>query len=106
MLSDSWNPEKPQYVQLPLFELTTEEMLIAKVQQLSEKLDRQRKGQFGKIGRLEKRCNDLEERMMILERGLCLSQPDIIVPTPPKEYKRQYAHKEPVAGQYELAWAK
>lgn len=67
-----------QYVQLRLFPPTQEEILMARINQfetdIKEKLERQRKGQFGKIGRHEKRLNDLEERFGWMEKALCHSK--------------------------------
>lgn len=64
-----------QYVQLRLFPPTQEEILMARINQfetdIKEKLERQRKGQFGKIGRQEKRLNDLEERFGWMEKAVC-----------------------------------
>ncbi len=59
------------YVQLRLFPPTAEEVLIARVNELEQKLERQRKGQFAKIGRNDKLFRELEERVTIIERGLC-----------------------------------
>lgn len=64
-----------QYTQLRLFPPTTEEMLIARVNELEAKLERQRKGQFGKIGAVDKKCKDMLERLEIIERGICQQKP-------------------------------
>lgn len=68
----------PQYVQLRLFPPTEYEILLARVNELEEKvldkMDRQRKAQFGKIGRHDKRLADLETRFEWMERALCHSQ--------------------------------
>ena len=62
-------------IQLRLFPMTEYEILLARVNELEielkAKLERQRKGQFGKIGRNDKRMNDFEERLNIIERGIC-----------------------------------
>lgn len=60
-----------EYTQLRLFAPTQHEILLARVIELEAKLDRQRKGQFGKIGRVEKTCKELIERLEIIERGIC-----------------------------------
>lgn len=61
----------PSYTQLRLFPPTAEEILLARVVEIEEKLERQRKGQFGKIGRNEKRLKDLEERFGWIEKAIC-----------------------------------
>jgi hypothetical protein len=60
------------YTQLRLFAPTTEEILIARMNELEAKLERQRKGQFGNIGRALKQCKELQERLEIMEKGLCI----------------------------------
>lgn len=64
-----------QYSQLMLFPPTQEEILLARINQfetdMKDKLERQRKGQFGKIGRQEKRLTDLEERLGWIEKAVC-----------------------------------
>lgn len=64
-----------QYTQLRLFPPTKDEILMARITQfetdMKEKLERQRKGQFGKIGRHEKRLTDLEERFGWMEKAIC-----------------------------------
>lgn len=60
-----------EYTQLMLFPPTVQEILTARVNELEEKLERQRKGQFGKIGRSEKRLKDLEERFDWIEKAIC-----------------------------------
>jgi len=64
-----------QYTQLRLFPPTPEEILMSRINQfetdMKEKLERQRKGQFGKIGRQEKRLTDLEERFIWMEKAIC-----------------------------------
>jgi hypothetical protein len=61
----------PKYTQLRLFPPTGEEILLARVNELEQKLERQRKGQFGKIGRNEKRLRELEERFVWIEKAIC-----------------------------------
>ncbi len=63
-----------QYTQLRLFPPTDHEILLARVNELEEKLERQRKGQFGKIGRNDKRLADLEERFGWMEKAICHSE--------------------------------
>ncbi len=60
-----------QYIQLEFFPATPNEILLARVVELEQKLERQRKGQFGKIGRQEKRLSDLEERFKWMEKSVC-----------------------------------
>ncbi len=61
----------PTHTQLRLFPLTGEEILLARVNELEQKLERQRKGQFGKIGRTEKQLRELEERFVWIEKAIC-----------------------------------
>lgn len=63
-----------QYTQLRLFPPTNEEVLAARLNELEAKLDRQRKGQFGKIGAQEKRLRELEERFGWIEKSICQGQ--------------------------------
>jgi hypothetical protein len=60
-----------EFTQLRLFPPTPQEILTARLNEIEAKLERQRKGQFGKIGRSEKRLTELESRLEILERGIC-----------------------------------
>ena len=57
--------------QLRLFAETREEKLYREVKQLRDSLDRVRKGQYAKIGALQKKYDILYEDMEILKRGLC-----------------------------------
>lgn len=57
--------------QLMLFEETREEKLFKKVQELEEKLDRQRKGQFAKIGALAKMFEETKNDLEILKAAIC-----------------------------------
>jgi hypothetical protein len=57
--------------QLMLFPPTQEEILIARINEMEGKLDRQRKGQFAKIGALQKKYDELLADMEIIKRGLC-----------------------------------
>lgn len=63
------------YVQLRLFPLTPEEILLARVNELektlTEKLERQRKCQFGKIGRNDKKIDDVDQRLAWIEKWIC-----------------------------------
>lgn len=52
-------------------EETERKALAAFIKQLGDKLERQRKSQFAKIGENRKRIDDLEERLAILERNIC-----------------------------------
>ncbi len=57
--------------QLRLFPLTTEQILEARLTDFADKLDRQRKSQFAKIGSLQKKYDDLLADVEIIKRGLC-----------------------------------
>lgn len=57
--------------QLEFFPPTPHEILIARVNELEGKLERQRKGQFGKIGTLQKKYDELMADMEVIKRGLC-----------------------------------
>lgn len=66
--------------QMRLFPPTFEEILMnklnemeTKLQRLEEKLDRQRKGQFAKIGANDKAFREMDERVKVIEYGLCHS---------------------------------
>ncbi len=61
----------PQYSQLRLFPPTPEEILLARVNELEQKLERQRKAQFGKIGRNDKKLTDVDERLSWIEKWIC-----------------------------------
>lgn len=71
-------PKPGQMVQLRLFPLTEVEILTRRViqfeERMTEKLEAQRKGQFGKIGRNEKLLKEILERLEILEAGLCRNE--------------------------------
>jgi len=67
-----------QYTQLRLFPPTPQEILTARVNELEAKLERQRKGQFGRIGAALKQCRELEERLAIIEKGICKNTCEII----------------------------
>jgi predicted nuclease with TOPRIM domain len=83
MNDNAWPSDMPENwvnkeIQLRLFPMTEYEILLARVNELETelktKLEKQRKCQFGKIGKLEKRLTDLEERYEHIERGICQSQ--------------------------------
>jgi len=59
--------------QLDFFEQPETSILKAEIARLEDKLDRQRKSQFAKIGAQEKRITQLEEDMEILKRNICTS---------------------------------
>lgn len=71
-------PKPGQMVQLRLFPLTEVEILTRRViqfeQYITEKLEAQRKGQFGKIGRNDKLLKEILERLEILEAGICRNE--------------------------------
>lgn len=64
----------PTYTQLVLFPPSPNEILCDKMAELEQKLDRQRKSQFAKIGELQKKYDMLYEDMEILKRGICQSK--------------------------------
>lgn len=59
------------YIQLEMFEPSFETCMIVRVKTVEEKVEKYRKAQFGKITNAEKRVKELEERLAIIERGLC-----------------------------------
>ena len=61
----------PSHTQLRLFPLTVEEILLARVNELEAKLERQRKAQFGKIGRNDKKITDVDTRLAWIEKWIC-----------------------------------
>lgn len=78
------------YTQLLLFEETLDVKVKNELKKLKDSNDRSRKCQFAKIGEVRKMCNDLEERLAILEKGICQSTLQIvpkaeIVTNKPKE---------------------
>lgn len=58
-------------VQLDFFEQTETSILKSRIEELEDKLDRQRKSQFAKIGAQEKRIVHLEETVNLLVRNIC-----------------------------------
>ena len=58
-------------IQLDFFEDPKISALRAEIEELRNKLDRQRKSQFGKIGELKKQVCDLTVRLEIMERNIC-----------------------------------
>lgn len=62
------------YVQLELFEPTFEMCMEVRMKTVEQKCEKYRKAQFGKITRAEKRITELEERLSIIERGLCRNE--------------------------------
>lgn len=58
-------------IQLELFEQDEITILRHKFNDLRDSTDRVRKGQFAKLGDLQKKYDDLLNRMEILERNLC-----------------------------------
>jgi hypothetical protein len=75
----------PQYVQMDLFPPTFEEKICIKMSDLEKKQDRQRRALFGEVGKMRKhnderynevkgQCQELMERLAIIERGLCLEK--------------------------------
>lgn len=60
-----------EYIQLSLFEDPLDIKVKNELKKLKDSNDRSRKCQFAKIGEVRKWCVDLEERLAIIERGLC-----------------------------------
>lgn len=58
-------------LQLDLFAKPDANNLTKEIEDVKESLNKIRKGQFGKIGKLEKICLDLSERLDIIERNIC-----------------------------------
>lgn len=65
---------EPKYHQLEFFEASFETCMNVRMKTVEEKCEKYRKAQFGKITRAEKRITELEERLAILERGLCRNE--------------------------------
>lgn len=59
------------YIQLEFFEPSFEMCMNVRMKTVEEKCEKYRKAQFGKITRAEKRVAELEDRLAIIERGLC-----------------------------------
>jgi len=57
--------------QLLLFEESLEGKLLREVAELKESINRVRKGQFAKIGELNKICKELSLRLDTIEEGMC-----------------------------------
>jgi len=62
------------YTQLEFFPPTFEMSMKERMETVEQKQEKYRKAQFGKIGRVEKRCADLEQDVDIIKRGLCNGQ--------------------------------
>ena len=60
-----------QMLQLTLFEETAEEKLNKRLKELEDKLDRQRKGQFAKIGALTKMYEEARFDLELLKANIC-----------------------------------
>ncbi len=58
-------------MQLDFFDGEHQLMLNFRMEQVEHRIDKYRKAQFGQIGTLKKRYDDLESRLAIIERGLC-----------------------------------
>jgi len=58
-------------IQLLLFEETQEEKLQKRMKELEDKLERQRKGQFAKIGALAKMYDETRHELEILKAAIC-----------------------------------
>jgi len=61
-------------IQYDFFESPEQSELRAEMKELREKQDRQRKAQFGEIGKLKKFYNEISERQTIIERYICYDQ--------------------------------
>jgi len=59
--------------QLLLFEETAEEKLLKRLDELEDKLDRQRKSQFAKIGALSKKYDEAMYELNTLKAAMCKS---------------------------------
>ena len=60
--------------QMLLFsEETAEDKLLKRLQELEDKLDRQRKSQFAKIGALSKKYDEAIHELLILKAAMCRS---------------------------------
>lgn len=57
--------------QLTFFEPTMEEKLSIRIRELEEKLDRQRKGQFAKIGALTKMYEETKNDLDYIKAAIC-----------------------------------
>lgn len=57
--------------QLLLFQESKEERLEREVQRLKEQCENVRKGQFAKIGKLNKLYEDLSRELEIIKIGIC-----------------------------------
>jgi len=66
------------YKQLMLFPPTFEERIHSKVSTLEDKLDRQRKSQFAKIGKLQKGYDDLLHEFETLKSAICKNSLPVI----------------------------
>lgn len=58
-------------IQLELFEQDEVTILRHKFNELKDSSDRVRKGQYAKLGDLQKKYDDLVNRMEVIERNLC-----------------------------------
>ncbi len=58
-------------MQLMLFEETVEEKLMKRMKELEQKLERQRKGQFAKIGALTKMYEEAICDLEMLKANIC-----------------------------------
>lgn len=58
-------------IQLDFFEETEISILKAEINELKEKLDRQRKSQFAKIGANTKEILELKADMELIKRNIC-----------------------------------
>lgn len=58
-------------LQLCLFEETQEEKFDKRMKELEDKLERQRKGQFAKIGALTKMYNETRHELETLKSAIC-----------------------------------
>jgi len=59
--------------QMLLFEETYEEKLLKRLEELEDKLDRQRKSQFAKIGALSKKYDEAMYELNTLKSAMCRS---------------------------------
>lgn len=67
-----------KYEQMLLFEEPLDVKVIKACREMRDAYDRSRKSQFAKIGELNKKVRDLEERLDVIERGLCVKSKAVL----------------------------
>jgi hypothetical protein len=66
------------YVQLMLFEEPLDLKVKNELKKLKDSNDRSRKAQFAQIGEMRKWFADLEERLAIIEQGICRNDLQVV----------------------------